>query len=44
MSVSVEFLVTVGLHQGSALRPFLVVVVLDVLSESVRKEESWELL
>ena len=32
----------VGLHQCSALRHFLFVVVLDVLSESVRKEALWE--
>ena len=36
--------VTEGLHQGSALNPFLFLVVLDVLSERVRKEELWELL
>ena len=33
--VSAEFIVTVSLHQGSALIPFLLV---DVVSESVRKE------
>ena len=42
--VSAEFPVTVGLHQELALSPLLFVVVLDVLSESVRKEELWELL
>ena len=30
--VSTEFPVTVGLHQGSALSPLLVVLLLDVLS------------
>ena len=28
-----------GLHQGSPLNPFLYVIVLDVLSESVRNKE-----
>ena len=41
--VSAEFPVPLGLHQGSALSPFQFVVVPDVLSESVRKEELWEL-
>ena len=41
--VSVEFPVPVGLHQGSALNPSLLKVVLDVV-KSVRKEELWELL
>ena len=36
--VLAEFPVTVGLHQGSALIPFLFAV--DVLSESLTKEES----
>ena len=42
--VSAEVPVTVALHQELALSPLLFVVVLDVLSESVRKEELWELL
>ena len=43
-SVSAGFPVTLGLHQGSAMSPLLIVVLLDVLSESVRKEELCELL
>ena len=39
--VSAEFAVTVGLHNWT---PFLFVVVLDVLNESVRKEQLWALL
>ena len=43
--VSAEFPVTVGLHQEeSVLSHFLFVLVLDVLIETVRKEELWELL
>ena len=38
------FEVSVGLHQGSALSPFLFVLVMDVLSEEIRNEELWELL
>jgi exonuclease III len=39
-----QFEVKVGLHQGSALSPFLFVVVMDVVSESVAREELWEML
>ena len=38
------FEISVGLHQGSALSPFLFVMVMDVLSEEIRDEELWELL
>ncbi|XP_064118968.1 uncharacterized protein LOC135223976 [Macrobrachium nipponense] len=38
------FEVSVGLHQGSALSPFLFVLVMNVLSEEIRNEELWELL
>ena len=42
--VSAEFPVTVGLHQQeSVLSHFLFVLVLDVLIETVRKDELWEL-
>ena len=41
---SVNFEASVGLHQGSALSPFLFVVIMDVLSEEVRDEEMFELL
>ncbi|MCJ8735133.1 hypothetical protein PDJAM_G00243340 [Pangasius djambal] len=33
-----EFKVEVGLHQGSALSPFLFAMVMDQLSEEVRQE------
>ncbi|XP_066956282.1 uncharacterized protein [Macrobrachium rosenbergii] len=39
-----NFEVSVGLHQGSALSPFLFVLVMDVLSEEIRNEVLRELL
>ncbi|KAK3564699.1 hypothetical protein QTP86_024838 [Hemibagrus guttatus] len=38
-----EFKVEVGLHQGSALSPFLFAMVMDQLSE-VRQESSWTMM
>ena len=38
------FEIKVGLHQGSALSPFLFAVVMDVLSEDVRRDMLWDLL
>ena len=34
-----NFEVSVGLHQGSALSPFLFVLIIDVLNEEVRNED-----
>ncbi|KAK3544372.1 hypothetical protein QTP86_010153 [Hemibagrus guttatus] len=39
-----EFNVEVGLHQGSALSPFLFVMVMDQLSEEVRQESPWTMM
>ena len=39
-----SFQVRVGLHQGSALSPFLFVTLMDVLSEGVRLEPPWVML
>ncbi|KAK3538471.1 hypothetical protein QTP86_003686 [Hemibagrus guttatus] len=39
-----EFKVEVGLHQGSALSPFLFAIVMDQLSEEVRKESPWTIM
>ncbi|KAK3567338.1 hypothetical protein QTP86_019605, partial [Hemibagrus guttatus] len=39
-----EFEVEVGLHQGSALSPFLFAIVMDQLSEEVRQESPWTMM
>ncbi|KAK3515375.1 hypothetical protein QTP70_018733, partial [Hemibagrus guttatus] len=39
-----EFKVEVGLHQGSALSPFLFAMVMDQLSEEVRQESHWTMM
>ncbi|KAK3506629.1 hypothetical protein QTP70_011149 [Hemibagrus guttatus] len=39
-----EFKVEVGLHQGSALSPFLFAIVIDQLSEEVRQESPWTMM
>ena len=45
--ISEQFEVGIGLHQGSALSPFLfimLVLVVDTISQDVRNELQWELL
>ncbi|KAK3543047.1 hypothetical protein QTP70_009309 [Hemibagrus guttatus] len=39
-----EFDVELGLHQGSALSPFLFAMVMDQLSEEVRQESPWTMM
>ncbi|KAK3520876.1 hypothetical protein QTP86_004808 [Hemibagrus guttatus] len=39
-----EFKVEVGLHQGSALSPFLFAIVMDQLSEEVRQGSPWTMM
>ncbi|XP_047502390.1 uncharacterized protein LOC125047888 [Penaeus chinensis] len=39
-----EFEITVGVHQGSALSPFLFINIMDTLQEDVRTDMPWELL
>ncbi|KAK3525841.1 hypothetical protein QTP70_010897 [Hemibagrus guttatus] len=39
-----QFKVEVGLHQGSALSPFLFAIVMDQLSEEVRQESPWTMM
>ena len=42
--ISEHFEVRIGLHQGSALSPFLFIMLVDTISEDVRTELPWELL
>ena len=39
-----KFKVGVGLHQGSALRPFLFAIIIDRLTEDIRKDGPWNML
>ena len=44
MGTTTEFRVKVGLHQGSALSPFLFAIVMDCLTEVVQKASPWDML
>ena len=39
-----SFKVKVGLHQGSALSPFLFAVIMDRLTDEVRRKLPWTML
>ena len=39
-----EFKVGVGLHHGSALSPFLFAIIIDRLTEDIRKDAPWDML
>ena len=39
-----EFKVGVGLHQGSALSPFLFAIIINKLTEDIRKDAPWDML
>ena len=39
-----EFKVGVGLHQGLALSPFLFTIIMDKLTEDIRKDAPWDML
>ena len=39
-----EFKVGVGLHQGSALSPFLFAIIMDKLTKNIRKDAPWNML
>ena len=42
--VSESFEVSEGLHQGSALSPFLFTVIMDCMSEEFRNEAQWSMM
>ena len=39
-----EFKIGVGLHQGSALSPFRFAIIIDRLTEDIRKDAPWDML
>ena len=39
-----KFKVGVGLHQGSALSPFLFAIIIDRLTENIRKDAPWDMV
>ena len=39
-----ELKVDAGLHQGSALSPFLFAIIMDKLTENIRKDAPWDML
>ena len=38
-----EFKVSIGLHQGSALSLFLFAIIMDKLTEDIRKDAAWDM-
>ena len=42
--ISEPLAVEVGLHQGSAFNPFLFAIMMDSLSENIRKEAHWQMM
>ena len=38
------FAVEVGLHQGSAFSPFLFAIMVESLTENIRKEAPWQMM
>lgn len=44
IGVTASFKVEVGLHQGSALGPFLFVIIMDRLTDQQRTEAPWTML
>ena len=43
-SLTKEFKIGVGLYQGSALRPFLFAIIINRLTENIRKDAPWNML
>ena len=44
VGITESFKVKVGLHQGSSLSPFLFAVIMDRLTDEVRREPPWTML
>ena len=44
VGITESFKVKVGLHQGSALSPFLFAVIMDRLTDEVKREPPWTML
>ena len=42
--ITSDFSITIGLHQGSALSPFLFVIVMDELTRAIQDELQWCML
>jgi len=42
--ITSDFCITIGLHQGSALSPFLFVIVMDELTRAIQDEIPWCML
>ena len=39
--ITSDFSITIGLHQGSALSPFLFVILMDELTRAIQNEIPW---
>ena len=39
-----EMEIEVGLHQGSALSPYLFIMILDVITERIQEDTPWAML
>ena len=42
--ITSDFSITIGLHQGSALSPFLFVIVMDELTRAIQDKIPWCML
>ena len=44
VGTTTDFYVKAGLHQGSALSPFLFAIVMDSLTEQIQKVAAWDMI
>lgn len=44
VGITAAFEIRVGVHQGSCLSPLLFIIVMDAVSECVRKDVPWDML